>query len=317
MKSYNINKLLLTGGGTGGSVTPLLAIIDELRKKNKNFNYLWLGTKMGPERKMIEQENIRFISIIAGKWRRYFSFYNFIDLFKIKIAFWLSLFIMIKWRPNLIISAGSYVSVPVCWAGWILRIPVLIYQLDARPGLANKIMAPLAKRIAVVFKKSLNDYGKRAVLAGAMIRKEIKEIKIEKYSARQKLGLNSSKPVVFIIGGGTGAMAINKLVKESLEELTKFCQIFHITGKNKDISEEYNNYKPYEFVNTDGLIKMFSASDIVVSRCGMGVLSELSYLGKPSILIPIPDSHQEDNAQIFKENQTYGYRHFEFYPCGS
>ncbi len=300
-------KILLIGGGTGGSVSPLLAIAEELRIRNyelENFDFLWIGTKNGPEREMVEKENIPFKTIVSGKLRRYFSLQNFIDIFKIKIAFWQSLFILLKWRPDLVISAGSFVSVPAVWAAWFLGAKVLIHQQDVRPGLANRLIAPIANVISVTFENSLADYGKKAIWVGNPVRKQLSiinyQLKIKKL--KKKFNLQENLPIALIIGGGTGATAINKLVEQSLNELIKFCQIIHITGKNKSITNyksQIMNYTQYEFLDIGRMAEVYNLADVVVSRCGLGVLSDLSYLGKPVILIPLPDSHQEDNVAVF------------------
>ncbi|MEK7067448.1 MAG: glycosyltransferase, partial [Patescibacteria group bacterium] len=151
-------KILLTGGGTGGSVTPLLAVVDELR----DFEYLWIGTKYGPEKEMIQKEGIEFKAIAAGKFRRYWSLRNLFAPFLVIVGFWQSLFIILKFKPDWIISAGSFVSAPVFWAGWLLRKKMIVHQQDARAGLANQLMAPLAKVVTVTFAKSLSDYGEEA-----------------------------------------------------------------------------------------------------------------------------------------------------------
>ncbi|MEK7557781.1 MAG: undecaprenyldiphospho-muramoylpentapeptide beta-N-acetylglucosaminyltransferase [Patescibacteria group bacterium] len=318
-----IVKILLTGGGTSGSVAPLLAVVEELPhlapskreavQENKiayglEFEFLWIGTKDGPERKMVEKENIKFKTIICGKLRRYFSWQNFIDIFKIKIGFWQSFFILLKWRPDLVITAGSFVSVPVVWAAWILHIPILIHQQDIRPGLANKLMALFAKVITVTFEKSLEDYGKKAVWIGNPIRRQliISNHELQNNNYRQ-YNLNKDLLVVLIVGGGTGAEAVNNLILQSLDELTKFCQIIHLVGKDKAITNHQlpiTNYVKYEFLDVEQMAEVYNLANVVVSRCGMGVLTELSYLGKPTILIPMPDSHQEDNAAIFEEAQA-------------
>ena len=303
-------KIILTGGGTAGSVVPLIGIIDEFKKQNKKFDYLWLGTKTGPEKTMVEAEGVRFMAIINGKWRRYFSWRNFLDIFLLELAFGQALWIIIKEKPDLVLSVGSYVSVPVAWAAWLARVPVMIHQQDVRIGLANKLMAPVATRISVTFEKSLRDYKGKAEWVGNSVREEIRQIKLSPREAKQKMGLNHYLPVVLITGGGTGAVAVNELLEKSLDELTKFCQIVHITGKGKQskISREYvginPNYQCFEFLDTFGMIKVFASADIVVSRCGMATLTELSYLGKPSILIPLPDSHQVDNALVFQDRQA-------------
>ncbi|MCK5320208.1 undecaprenyldiphospho-muramoylpentapeptide beta-N-acetylglucosaminyltransferase [Candidatus Parcubacteria bacterium] len=310
-------KIILSGGGTGGSVTPLLAMVDLLKREDSKSlskfqkpEFLWVGTKDGPERQLVESSGIRFMSIPSGKLRRYLSLQNVLDFFQIYLGFWQSFFIILKEKPSLIISAGSFVSVPLVWAAWILRAPVLIHQLDARPGLANKLMAPFVKIISVTFKKSLADYGKKAVLTGNPIRKEFIENKISKREATQKIGMRTDKPILLVIGGGTGAEAINDLILKNINGLTKVCQILHITGKGKsnkkmeEAMEKNPGYKFFEFLDAFGLIKVFAAADIIISRAGMGTLTELSYIAKPTILIPMPNSHQEENAEIFSKEEA-------------
>ncbi|MEK7166897.1 MAG: undecaprenyldiphospho-muramoylpentapeptide beta-N-acetylglucosaminyltransferase [Patescibacteria group bacterium] len=293
-------KILLTGGGTMGSVSPLLAIAEEIKKQNE-IEFLWIGTKNGPEKKVIENYKIPFKAICSGKLRRYFDWQNFIDIFKIKIGFWQSFFILLKWRPDIAISAGSFVSVPVIWAAWFLRVKILIHQQDIRAGLANKLMAPFAKVITVTFENSLADYGKKAIWTGNPVRKLTSQFLID--DLNKKYNLQKNLPAVLVIGGGTGAMDINKLVEQSLSELTKFCQIIHAAGKNKTTlndKPQIANYFKFEFLDADQIAEIYTLTDIAISRCGLGILSELSYIGKPVILIPLPDSHQEENAKIFK-----------------
>ncbi|MBU2007925.1 UDP-N-acetylglucosamine--N-acetylmuramyl-(pentapeptide) pyrophosphoryl-undecaprenol N-acetylglucosamine transferase [Patescibacteria group bacterium] len=338
-----IVKVLLTGGGTGGSVAPLLAIAEGLTAppplsegkfnpscshcQGTEFEFLWIGTKNGPEREMVEKAGIKFMAITGGKWRRYFSFKNFIDIFKIKIGFWQSLFILLKSRPDLVITAGSFVSVPAVWAAWFLGAKVLVHQQDVRLGLANKLMACLAKVVTVTFEDSLATYGKKAIWTGNPVRQSLtlatrnsqtlatrnsqtlatrnsQTLATRNSQLATQYGLKNNLPIVLILGGGTGAESINKLVAESLSELTKFCQIIHITGKNKSYGLRVTSYESYEFLDVKQMAEIYSLADVVVSRCGLGVLSELSYLGKPAILIPLPDSHQEDNAIIFAKAQA-------------
>lgn len=289
-------KILLSGGGTGGSVAPLLAIHDELKNDGK-FEFFWLGTKFGPERTMVERSGIKFRAISGGKWRRYFSLKNLVDIFKIKIGFWQAFFIMLKWRPNLVMSAGSFVSVPVIWAAWLLHVPVLIHQQDVQPGLANRLMALLARVITVTFKKSLADYGKKAVWIGNPVRQSIKNLN----SKHQIPNLNENLPIVLVVGGGTGAEAINNLVMEGLNELTGVCQIIHVFGKQKGVRTGITNYFAYEFLDEERIAGALKSADVVVTRAGLGFLTELSYLNKPAIIIPMPNSHQLENAAMFRE----------------
>jgi len=313
MQNCGIKKIILSGGGTGGSVTPLLAIKDIIAGSPAEIRdtvFLFIGTKNGPEKQLAESAGIEFRTMISGKLRRYWSWQNIIDLFKVIIAFWRSIYILLKEKPDLILSAGSFVSVPLAWAAWFLNIPVLIFQLDVRPGLANRLMAPIAKKILTVFEKSAVDYGPKALVIGNPIRKEFVSVKVTKREALQKIGLQSNLPVILAMGGGTGAAVINELVINNLPELIKFCQIIHITGKDKadermkEAMIKSINYRCFEFLDTFGLIKAYAAADLIVSRAGMGSLTELAYVGKPVILIPMPDSHQEENAQIFEKSEA-------------
>lgn len=299
-------KILLTGGGTMGSVTPLLAMADYWKDQNEKNEYLWIGTKKGPEKTAVEKENIKFSAVASGKLRRYSSWKNFIDPIFILIGFVQSFFIIRKFKPDAILSAGSFVSVPVIFSGWLLRVPSLIHQMDIRPTLSNKIVALFAAKITVGFEKSLKDYSSRkTVWVGNPIRRSLRA-ENRKSKVESFFNLKNDIPIALIVGGGTGAMAINKLVWKSTSELTKFCKIIHITGKNK-LSGSITtiaNYHSFEFLNTEQMASAYNLADIVVSRCGIGTLSELSFFKKPSILIPIPDSHQEENAELFKNAQA-------------
>lgn len=300
------HKIIFTGGGTGGSVTPLLAIYDEFLKdteKLKDMDFVWIGTEKGIENKMVSDERIRYISIASGKLRRYFSWQNFVDIFIIIFAFFQALIILQKEKPNLVMSAGGFVCVPVIWAAWAMRIPTMIHQQDIRPGLANKLMSPFASIITVTFESSLTDYGKKAVWTGNPIRNKILN-SINKDEARKYFNIKSDKPVIFVVGGGTGAIALNELVISSLDKLLPICEIVHIYGKGKGNEIKNDNYHAYELLDTTGMSNAYTVSDLVVSRCGLGILTELSNLNKASILIPMPDSHQEDNAKIFAENKA-------------
>jgi UDP-N-acetylglucosamine--N-acetylmuramyl-(pentapeptide) pyrophosphoryl-undecaprenol N-acetylglucosamine transferase len=290
-------KIILTGGGTAGSVSPLLAIAEDLRPQG-TFNWLFIGTRRGIEREMVREAGIRYWPIAAGKLRRYFDWRNFSDVFNLIIGFGQSVLIILMEKPDLVLSAGSFVSVPVVWVAWLLRVPVLVHQQDVRPGLANKFMAPFARVITVTFEKSLADYGQKAVWTGNPIRK----ISNIQYPISNKVfNLRPGLPVVFIFGGGTGAEGINKLVEQGLENLMTFCQVIHSTGKGKMVAKRHDNYHPVEFLNAEEMAAAMAAADVIVSRAGLGALTEIAATGKPAIIVPMPDSHQEDNAALLLE----------------
>ncbi|MEK7580613.1 MAG: undecaprenyldiphospho-muramoylpentapeptide beta-N-acetylglucosaminyltransferase [Patescibacteria group bacterium] len=293
-------KVILTGGGTGGSVTPLIAVAQNLESRYQNeIEFLWLGTNNGPEKKLASRYNIKFIVIPAGKWRRYFSWQNCLDIFKVIAGFICSFFIIIFYQPKVIASAGSFVSVPVAWAAWLLRKPFLIHQQDVVPGLANKLMTPFAEIVTVALDKSLNDFPPQKVkYVGNPYRQEILNGSREK--AFNFFKLEKNLPVILVIGGGTGSEFMNHLIIEALPELTTFAQVIHLSGESKSLGAKSNHYKQYSFLQEE-LKDAYAAADLVITRAGMGVLTELSILGKPSIIIPIPDSHQEANADYFAE----------------
>ncbi len=303
-------KILYSGGGTMGSVSPLIAIQQQLTINNqqstiKNVDSLWLGTKNGPERNVVEKEGIKFQAIASGKLRRYFDVQNLIDILNIIIGFFQSLYYILKFQPDMILSAGSFVAVPVVWAGWLCSVPIIIHQQDMQVGLANKLMAPFATKITVALKKNLQDFDKKkVVLAGNPLR----AINNQQLTINNDFTFNNHLPVLLVMGGGTGAQAINELIWQSLNKLTKFCNLIHLTGKNKNTrTQEHKNienYKSFEFLSQAELFPLIQNSDLVISRAGMSALTELAYFSKPTIIIPIPQSHQEKNAQYFADKQA-------------
>lgn len=314
-----VSKIMLSGGGSGGPVIPLLEITKELRLLDQSLDFVFVGTENGPEREMVQNfGNLRFLSLPAGKFRRYFSLKNFSDIFLILSAFFKALPLLRKERPSLVISVGSFASVPLIYAAFLLKIPIIIHQQDVRPGLANRLMAPCAKIITAVFEKTLVDYGPKAILTGNPI--SIPE-KFPEFDGALKPIFISDKPLVLILGGGTGSIAINNLVQETKSELLNFCNLIHVTGKNKgnlkslvDVEKTLREegeteegetgavkgiYLSWELLSHNQLLAIMDRATLVVSRCGLATLTEISALKKASILIPMPHSHQEDNANIF------------------
>lgn len=303
MVSLN-KKIILSGGGTGGSVTPLFQIFRSLKNEH---SFLFVGTHKGIEKLMVDKEGIPYKAILSGKWRRYFSFLNIIDIFKIFLAFWQSLFLLIKEKPQIVISAGGFVAVPLSVAAWLIRIPVIIHQQDVVPGLANKIMSKVAKIITVTFPSALKYYGKKAVLIGNLS-PDINILSFDENLIFDKYGIeNNQLPLVLVLGGGTGSLFINKLVASSLSDLLSLARVVHISGINeRDENESESNIKNYtklSLIEHQDVLALINFSDLVVSRCGLGVLTELAVFKKVAILIPMPNSHQEYNALEFEKKQ--------------
>ncbi|MFA5125155.1 MAG: undecaprenyldiphospho-muramoylpentapeptide beta-N-acetylglucosaminyltransferase [Patescibacteria group bacterium] len=295
-------KLLLSGGGTMGSVSPLIAVCQEIKKRQPEAEFLFVGTAGGPERAAVESYKIPFAVIASGKFRRYFSWQNFTDPFKIVKAFCQSIKILLAFRPQAVMVAGAYVGVPLAWAAWFLRIPVLIHQQDIEVGLANRLMSPVAKKVTVSFDISLRDFKRgRAILTGNPIREEFSHC--DKDKSRELFGLRKDVPTVFFTGGGTGAIAINEVLDRALPDLMKFIQVIHVTGKGKKIDFSADNYHQFEFM-THEMTEALCVADLVVTRAGLSTLSELSYCGKPAIIIPMYRTHQENNANYFQQHNA-------------
>ncbi|MDD2807079.1 MAG: UDP-N-acetylglucosamine--N-acetylmuramyl-(pentapeptide) pyrophosphoryl-undecaprenol N-acetylglucosamine transferase [Patescibacteria group bacterium] len=295
-------KIILSGGGTMGSVSTLIAVFEYLKKNQPQAEFLWLATRTGPEEKLIESYGITVKKIFSGKFRRYFSLKNIFDPIFIFLGFFQSLYYVIKFRPDWILSAGGFVSVPLVWSAWFLRKKILIHQQDVIPGLANKLMSPFATKISVVFSESAVSFPKnKIVVVGNPVRSEI--FLGHQESALKFFKLEVGVPTLLVIGGGTGAQGLNDLLVSSAAQLVEFCQIIHLTGGKVSTNFSHPRYHPYDFLLTE-LNDAYAVSDLVISRAGLSTLSELSVLGKPVIVIPLPDSQQEANAEEFLKYQA-------------
>lgn len=296
-------KILMAGGGTLGSVTPLLAVAEELMARQPEAHIDWIGTNFGPEQKLIKSAGIEFTSIACGRWRRHFSLLNILDTFKIIMGFFQSVFFILKFHSQVVVTAGSYVAVPVAWAAGILGVPILVHQQDLRPGLANKLVAPLAKIITLAWPELIKFFaGYQTQVVGNPVRRQIFEVTSKK-SVLNKIGWSDDKPIILVMGGGTGAEFINKLVIQSLPELTKFTKVIHITGTNKSSARPGPDYCSFDLIDQN-MSSLLQVAEVVVARAGMGTISELSALAKPAIIIPIPASHQQVNADMLAAKQA-------------
>lgn len=296
-------KVLLVGGGTAGSVMPLIAVKEKIESStNKKIRFLFVGTKSGIEKKIARQHNIPFIHIPAGKLRRYFDLKNFIDPFVIIAGFLKSFFILRKFKPEIILTAGSFVAVPMCWAASLLKIPYIVHQQDIEKGLANKLIADKAAKITVAIERLEDNFDvSHVIYTGNPIRKKVFEGSREK--AIKTFQLRQDMPTILVLGGGTGALNLNKLIDQSLDGLTSFAQVLHITGKGKKISHKRKQYFPYEFL-TEELKHAYKIADVVITRAGMSTLSELGALGKATVIFPLPGTHQEKNAAYYQEHHA-------------
>lgn len=294
-------KILFTGGGTLGSVIPLVVLYEELKEEGKmiSSDALWIGSRTGPERDVVQRAGIQFQFIITGKIRRYAHWRNGFDLVFIAVGFFQAIYHILRFHPRIIVNAGSYIGFPVLVAGWMMRVPSVILQLDVDPVRTNLITAPFAERICVAFPESVRFFpAKKTFVTGIPVRSAA-------YSPSLSIPDESNLPLVYIIGGSTGSQALNTLVAQTVTSLSRVARIIHITGKQKGqendaLTSRYPNYQPYEFVG-DETLRYTAQADVVVSRAGAGMIAELSALKKPSILIPLPSSPQEHNAAYVQE----------------
>lgn len=301
-------KVILTGGGTGGSVAPLIAIYQRISKAQPDAEFLWLGQYDGVEKQMVEKYGIAYRGISSGKLRRYFSWQNFVDPFRLIKGWWQARQIIKEFKADVILSAGSFVSVPVAYAAKNLGVKFLVHQQDISIGLANRLMIKKATWINLTLTDLKYDLpaGVEVLHYGNPIREEILQGDKERFLKRY--GFAETKPVLLFVGGGTGALNVNKAIDEQAERLSKVAQIVHLTGKDKNsrpFGGYYDNqYQVVEFFDAREMGDALSAADCVVTRAGLSALSELSVLGKPTMIIPLINTHQEENAKYWENKKA-------------
>ncbi|MEC7563327.1 MAG: UDP-N-acetylglucosamine--N-acetylmuramyl-(pentapeptide) pyrophosphoryl-undecaprenol N-acetylglucosamine transferase [SAR324 cluster bacterium] len=268
-------RLMFTGGGSGGPTTPLLGLAETLKDHQEySMEFLFLGTSRGPERRMVEEFGMPYQAIPAGKLRRYWDWKNLSDPFLVLVGFFYGVFYLLKFRPQIVISAGSFASVPVAWASMILRVPHLILQMDVRPGLANRLMKPCSNAAAFYFDSTLNTFSgiqKREVV-GPVVRSNI--LNSDPKRAEAEWGLDPEKPLLTVTGGGQGAGQLNRLVEMWLPVWLQNWQVVHLTGKgHTGENKVHRHYYPLEFVE-HGMGDLLPIRDLVNTRQGMGILGE-------------------------------------------
>lgn len=281
-----MKRIILTGGGTAGHVTPNIALLPRLREMHYDIHYI--GSYNGIEKELIEQFAIPYHGIATGKLRRYFSVQNFTDPFRVLKGMNDAKKLVKLLKPDIIFSKGGFVSVPVVLAGKRCRVPVIIHESDMTPGLANKLSLSAAKKVCCNFPETLKLLPEdKAVLTGSPIRQEL--LSGDPYKAKDFLGFNSEKPVILVIGGSLGAVAVNNAVRSVLPRLLKSYQVIHLCGRGK-LDESLKGtpgYAQFEYVKEE-LKDLFALTDIVISRAGANAICELLALHKPNLLIPLP-----------------------------
>jgi len=300
-----VKKIVLTGGGTAGHVTPNIALLPGLKELGYEVEYI--GSYEGIESKLISDFDIPYHGVSTGKFRRYLDPKNLSDPFRVIRGLAQAKSLLKEIKPDIVFSKGGYVSVPVVRAAASLGIPCIIHESDMTPGLANKLCIPVADKICCNFPETVQYMPEnKAFLTGSPIRKELGEG--SKEEGLKFCGFGSDKPVIMVIGGSLGAANVNKAVREALPELLKDFYVVHICGKEKvdNMLLTTEGYKQFEYVKSE-LKDIFAMADIVISRAGANAICELLALQKPHLLIPLMAGSRGDqilNAASF-ESQGY------------
>jgi UDP-N-acetylglucosamine--N-acetylmuramyl-(pentapeptide) pyrophosphoryl-undecaprenol N-acetylglucosamine transferase len=302
--------IVFTGGGTAGHVFPGLSVIDELSASG-DYDIYWIGSQNGIERSIVEGRGIDYIAVPSGKLRRYFSWKNGVDFFKVLSGFFTARRVLKRLRPDLLFSKGGFVSVPPVIAAKRLGIPVITHESDFDPGLATRINLRAAQVLLTSFAQTEKFIGSREgleiVFTGNPVRGEL--IEGEAKRGRELLGASAGERVLLIMGGSQGARQINELVSPIRDRLTELCVVVHQTGTDRTegppsvTGTGKGRYFRYDFI-AEELPDIFAAADLVVCRAGANTLAELSSLGKPAVLIPLRSGSRGDqvrNARYFAD----------------
>ena len=307
MGNINANKkIVLTGGGTAGHVTPNIALLPRLKELGYEISYI--GSYDGIEKKLITDFDIPYYGIATGKLRRYLNIKNLTDPFRVIKGFGEARKYLKKINPDIIFSKGGFVSVPVVRAAATLHIPCIIHESDMTPGLANRLCIPVAEKICCNFPETLSYLPKeKALLTGSPIREEL--TKGDKVAGLDLCGFTANKPVILVIGGSLGAASINRALRDALPKLLTDFQVAHICGKDKidNMLLHTEGYIQFEYVKAE-LKDLFALADVVISRAGANSICELLALKKPNLLIPLSaESSRGDQILNAKSFESQGY----------
>lgn len=301
-------KIVLTGGGTGGHLMPLIAVVSKIKEKDPTAEFVFIGPVGKMEEEIIGKAGIRMREIHVGKLRRYFSLENFKDFFKVPIGIIQCLYVLLAEMPDVIFSKGGYASVPVVLVGWLYRIPIMIHESDAIPGMANEVLSKFANRVAVAYPEAEKEFpAAQVVLTGNPVREDINKGDASK--ARETFSLIESKKVIFVYGGSQGSRIINDKILNLLPQLLHKYQVIHQTGKDNFIDVKHkagelgikvgrDGYYALDFIGEE-LKDIFAVADLVISRAGATSIAEIAANAKPSILVPLQSAandHQRMNA---------------------
>ncbi len=310
-------RLLFTGGGSGGHITPIVAVIRELkqiasREQILDLQFFYAGPEDDFAKNLLREEGVTFVSIASGKLRNYFSLNNFADFFKLVMGIIQALWNLFLIMPDVVFSKGGYGALPSVVAAALYRIPLIIHDSDAEPGKVNSFSARFASRIGIAFPSAANFFPPaKTALVGVPIRKHIFGGGGEE--AKERLSVFSKLPVLGIIGGSQGSQKINEAIIGVLKELANEFEIVHQTGtKNyEEVAGEAKvileigkaeHYHPFPFFDEERLRDFYAVADLLIARASATIIFEIAAWGKPSILIPLRNA-----AQDHQRKNAYGY----------
>lgn len=298
-----MKRIVLTGGGTAGHVTPNMALIPRLIEDGWDVHYI--GAANSVEQNLISQfPSVTYHTVAVGKLRRYFDLKNFSDPFRVVKGVFQAQAIIRKLKPQVVFSKGGFVSVPVVYGAKLNGVPVVTHESDMTPGLANKLSLPFTSAQCCTFPEAIKHCKGKGVYTGTPIRPEVLAGSRER--GRELFGLDDTKPVVMVVGGSSGARAINEAVVAALPKLTQNFQVLHLCGKGNLSAalEGTPGYVQCEYLNSE-MADAYACADILISRAGSNALCEIHALKKPALLIPYPmgasRGDQIMNAESFRE----------------
>lgn len=294
-----MKRIVLTGGGSAGHVTPNIALLPELKKRN--YEIFYIGSKNGIEKQLIEEENVKYYGISSGKLRRYFDLKNFTDPFRVIKGFYEASSIIKEIKPDVVFSKGGFVTVPVVIAADRKKVPCIIHESDMSPGLANKLCIPHAVKVCTNFPEAARGIGEKAVVTGTPIRKEM--FSGNRIAGLDFLGFTANKPVLMVVGGSLGAAAVNSMVRDALPELLRRYQIVHLCGNGKvdDSLAGLEGYVQFEYIKKE-MCDLMTAADIIISRAGANAICEILALNKPNLLVPLPAASSRGDQVLNAES---------------
>jgi UDP-N-acetylglucosamine--N-acetylmuramyl-(pentapeptide) pyrophosphoryl-undecaprenol N-acetylglucosamine transferase len=311
-KNKHHKYIILAGGLSGGPVTPLLAVTKEWQKHDPDIEPVLVDIRKSTSAIIAEDRKILFKSIITGKFRRYFAWQNFFAPLLLLIGLVQSFLLLRKFKPVAVLGAGGFVQIPLIIAAWVLRIPRFIHQQDVVPTLSNQLCSMLANLVTTTFEFSIRDFlqgtglGKKYITTDKVIWTGnpilMTDSEVTKTQAMKEFHLYNDLPVLLVVGGATGSQSLNELIVNSLPELTRVVQVIHNTGPYKYQKIKQSNYQSYPYM--ENMDVAYKAADVVLSRAGISTLTELALHGKASIIVPMPDTHQEFNADLLYRTKS-------------